>query len=189
MNRVIFILLLIFTAPASILAHPHIFIDVSPSFVFDDNGLAGITVQWHFDELFSQDIIMSCDKDGDSKFNKEEIENVEKDYFNYAKNSNYFSIIKINGDTLKNIAVKDFQAFINPDKLTVTYIYFIPVGLLYETNITKIQYIANDHTTFVAFGSNQKENSIKEKHVKITKQYIKEFSYYGYEFGLEYKGK
>ncbi|MBU2958673.1 DUF1007 family protein [Paracoccus sp. 1_MG-2023] len=55
-------------------AHPHVFIDASLAFRFEDGRLTDITVEWSYDELYSLLIIedMGLDPDGDGVLTKAE---------------------------------------------------------------------------------------------------------------------
>ena len=73
------------------LSHPHIFVDCTLSFVFDENGFAGIKERWVFDEMFSSMILNDFDKDRNLSLDSQEIVAIKKGAFSNLKNFNYFT--------------------------------------------------------------------------------------------------
>ncbi|MGD8893057.1 MAG: DUF1007 family protein, partial [Desulfobacterales bacterium] len=51
---------------SDVIAHPHVFIVQRLKIVFDNQGLAGFEVEWHFDEMFSNMIAMDFDQNKNS---------------------------------------------------------------------------------------------------------------------------
>jgi len=61
--------------PATLHAHPHVFIKSSVEFVWNDSGsLDGAYLTWDFDRFFSADIIKWLDVNHDGKFSDAESE-------------------------------------------------------------------------------------------------------------------
>ena len=162
------------------MAHPHIFIDVSPVFVFDDGGFKGIRVTWVFDEFFSEQILLDCDTDGDGALSDEELEIVKKDYFSYLKDYDYFSAIEINDEETVPVTVRDFSACVLDDHNTVQYDFFIPLDASSSNRISYIKYTANDPTIYVSFSTTKKEIQLEGKGVSTEYGIVEGYSYYGY---------
>lgn len=110
--------------PSSLQAHPHVFIDNQVEYVFDKNGLAGISVKWVFDEMYSSSLIMDYDQNKDNSFNPVEISLIQQKAFANLKSSHYFIYIRINGKGFTVKEVTHFSASI--DKNKVVYYFFIP---------------------------------------------------------------
>jgi ABC-type uncharacterized transport system substrate-binding protein len=110
--------------PVDVLAHAHVWIHNALTIHFDEQGVAGIKIEWVFDEMFSSMIIHDFDKDQNGGFEPEEVKGVEKGAFSNLKNFDYFMHVKIDGKPFKVEYVKDFKAKIIKDR--VVYHFFIP---------------------------------------------------------------
>ena len=58
---------------SNVIAHPHVFIVQRLNIVFDNQGLAGFGVEWHFDEMFSNMIAMDYDQNQNSTLEPAEV--------------------------------------------------------------------------------------------------------------------
>jgi ABC-type uncharacterized transport system substrate-binding protein len=118
-----YVFLFIVTAP--LFAHPHVFIDNSFDFIFDDESLRGIEVTWVFDEMFSASIIMDYDANKNRIFEEKESQAVERGAFSNLKNYDYFLHIDIDGKNFTIKTVNDFTAEITDNRMV--YHFFIPL--------------------------------------------------------------
>lgn len=116
------LLMATFVSPAS--AHPHVFVDYGVVFVFDEQGLAGITVEWAFDEMFTQMLVEESDLNRDQHFDSREIAKIKAGAFDNLASHAYFTHILVNDQphpvantTRFNAVLKDGQAH---------YSFFIP---------------------------------------------------------------
>ena len=105
-------------------SHPHVFIHTALDAVFDDQGLEGFRVHWVFDEMFSSMILMDFDKNGNRKFEPDEVAAVEEGAFSNLKSFDYFVHIHISGKPFRVQFVKDFSTKIHENKMT--YTFFVP---------------------------------------------------------------
>ncbi|OPL14057.1 MAG: hypothetical protein AVO34_06035 [Firmicutes bacterium ML8_F2] len=108
--------------PAS--AHPHVFVDYGITFVFDQQGLAGIAFDWAFDEMFTQMLVEEGDLNHDQHFDSRESAKIKTGAFDNLANHAYFTHILVNDQpypvseiTSFNATLKDHQAH---------YSFFIP---------------------------------------------------------------
>ncbi len=91
-----FFIVLLLSYPVPLAAHPHVFVDNQIEIAFDTKGLAGISVQWTFDEMFSAGIIFDYD-DGDGVFSSREIALIKEECFSNLKEYGFFFDILIDG--------------------------------------------------------------------------------------------
>jgi ABC-type uncharacterized transport system substrate-binding protein len=68
LRSLIFLVLLGSAAP--LFAHPHMSLVASCEFVWKDDTLSGVHIDWAFDPYFSADIIRGFDSNGDGKFDR-----------------------------------------------------------------------------------------------------------------------
>ncbi len=104
------------------LAHPHIFIDNTVTFVFDKKGLAGIKVQWVFDEMYSSMMVQDFDQNRDTEFDSSEVETIKREAFSNLKEYNYFTYVTIDTEKFEVKYVKDFSASLNEDKVVFSFL-------------------------------------------------------------------
>jgi len=94
--------------PAS--AHPHVFIDNRVAFAFTDGKVASIAVHWQFDEIFSDELLMQFDADGDGAFDKLESNAVGEGVLPNLAQFHYFTYVYVDGTLLEAIAPAEFVA-------------------------------------------------------------------------------
>lgn len=119
-----FVSFLVFLSPSLSFCHPHVFITNRLTIVFDEKGLAGIRVEWVFDEFFSSMIAGDYDHNRNDKLEDSEISVIKKEAFSYLVNFDYFTFIKINGKPFKVKYVRDFSASLSKGRLI--YEFFVP---------------------------------------------------------------
>ena len=110
--------------PSAASAHPHVFVDNTPTFVFDGKGLAGIRLFWLFDDMFGTQIREDFDTDGDGVFSAAEVAAVKKGAFDNLKNFDYFTFIDVDGKPFKVTRVQHFGAGFRSGQLY--YEFFVP---------------------------------------------------------------
>ncbi len=133
--------------PCSLLSHPHVFIDYTVNFVFDQNGLAGIEAKWIFDEMYSSMLIQDYDEDKDGRFSNSEIITTKQDAFSNLENYNYFIYLSINSKNFKVKSIKNFSVDVYDNK--VIYSFFIPWVVPATLSYKKIEICMYDETYYV----------------------------------------
>jgi ABC-type uncharacterized transport system substrate-binding protein len=110
----------------SLQAHPHVFIDYSLSFIFDNSRFQGIQVVWFFDDMYSSNIISDFDKNGSRVFEEEEVEDLRKNAFSNLSQFNYFFDLSINRKIISVKEIRNFSVAIYKNRLV--YSFFIPLS-------------------------------------------------------------
>ena len=84
----------LFGAWNSALAHPHVWVTMKSTVLYENGAITGLRQAWTFDELYTETAIEGLDKNGDGKYSREELQELaqvnidglkEFDYFTYAK--------------------------------------------------------------------------------------------------------
>ena len=91
---------------------------------FDEQGISGFRLEWVFDEMFSNMIIHDYDNDQNGELEPEEVKEVHDGAFSNLKNFEYFTHVKINGESFEVKSVTDFNAKIVMNR--VVYHFFVP---------------------------------------------------------------
>ncbi|TIH14874.1 DUF1007 family protein [Marinifilum sp. JC120] len=115
-------------SPAKASAHPHVFVDCSLTFEFNDNGLAGVRQKWWFDEMFAAMILGDFDKNHDNILTPDEAKALEQGAFVNLKNFNYFTRILVDGQEHKQIEATEFNPSI--EEGTLVYEFFVPLNIV-----------------------------------------------------------
>lgn len=128
--------MLLVMIPSHLSAHPHVFVVQRLNVVFDDKGLAGITVRWKFDDMFASMIAEEHDLNKNGKFEPEEVTAVKQKAFSFIAEYNYFVFIKIDKKPFQVKFVKDFNAILEDNRLV--YEYFIPCHVSATKHVKKL---------------------------------------------------
>ncbi|WP_419781415.1 DUF1007 family protein [Maridesulfovibrio sp.] len=114
-------------SPVKASAHPHVFVDCSLTFEFNDKGLAGVRQKWWLDEMFSAMILGDFDKNHDSKLSPDEATALEQGAFVNLKNFNYFTRILVDGKEHTPVEAVQFKPSI--EEGTLVYNFFVPLNI------------------------------------------------------------
>lgn len=178
-HLIFFVILFSLCLSDSAISHPHVFVDVELTVVFDDKGLTGFRQCWIFDEMFSSSILTDFDKDSDNILDVHEIEDMKKGAFDNLRNYEYFTHVLIDGRTFRVQYVTGFSAKVQGNRLI--YTFFVPchvtavsqskhivVSLFDKTYYTDVALL----TDLVSFEG--ESNFVVEYRI----QKIREFSFY-----------
>jgi ABC-type uncharacterized transport system substrate-binding protein len=91
-------------------AHPHVFIENRVAFEFAEGRVIAIAVLWAFDEIFSDDLLMQFDADGDGAFDALESRAVAEGVLPNLAQFHYFTYVYVDGKLLEAIPPADFVA-------------------------------------------------------------------------------
>ncbi len=101
-------LMIILFASPDVGAHPHIWIDVAATFVFERGKVAAIRFEWTFDEFYSDVLLDKFDPNKDRKFDEKETREIQAQAFANLKDSNYFTYVRIGG---RNVPTREITGF------------------------------------------------------------------------------
>ena len=138
------LLLATFTPPAS--AHPHVFVDYGITFVFDQQGLAGIAMEWAFDEMFTQMLLDEGDLNRDRHFDQREIAGIKTGAFDNLANHAWFTHLLVNGQPYPIKKTTNFSAFLKDGQ--AHYSFFIPCPVAAGETPQKISLTLYDPTYY-----------------------------------------
>jgi ABC-type uncharacterized transport system substrate-binding protein len=133
------------TRPAE--AHPHIWIDVVATFVFDNARVTGVRFQWTFDEFFSAGVISEFDKNKNKAFDGAEIEAVRTGAFEGVKEAGYFTDVLIGEKKVEITETKDFGAAV--EKGAAVYHFTVPLAEPLDPAKTALEVTVYDKAYFV----------------------------------------
>jgi ABC-type uncharacterized transport system substrate-binding protein len=133
-------------------AHPHVFISSRIALEFVGPSLARISVEWTFDELFSQTIAVDYDRGKKGAFTDAEAAALRKGAFDNLKNYHYFLALALNGKPLALPPIRDFMPSLRGGRLV--YAFSLPVAIpvaAATAAATELLITVYDDTYYVAF--------------------------------------
>ena len=115
------ILLISLLLISSLFSHPHTFIDVYPTIKVKDEKITSVHFKWALDEMTSTILIMELDQDMDGKINKKENSYIHDNYFYIFENYSYYTHIKVDGEVINSLKVKNFKATIEKGRICYSF--------------------------------------------------------------------
>ena len=115
---------LVGAAAGRAVAHPHVFITNVTSFVFEGRKVVAIRQAWEFDDVFSAVLLQDFDADADGEFDVKETAELRSQAFEALKEYNYFTYVRIGGESVPSRRVQGLQISNNLGR--VTYSFTIP---------------------------------------------------------------
>src|SRR3989337_2923256 len=90
------------------LAHPHVWIIVEATVLYDKGTFTGLRHKWTFDEFYAATAVEGLDKNKDGKYDREELAELAKVNVEGLKDFEYFTFPKLAGQALKIGEVTDY---------------------------------------------------------------------------------
>jgi ABC-type uncharacterized transport system substrate-binding protein len=142
------VLVLVMAEPAY--AHPHVFVTVEATALFDHGAFTGIRHKWTFDEYYTEMAIEGLDKNHDGKYDREELSELAKVNMEGLKEFDYFTYAKLGG------AERKFKPPVNywlehTDKGILTLHFTLPLEQPIAANAGEFSFSVFDPSYFIAF--------------------------------------
>lgn len=152
MNKIRLLLFLAILAgtvsPHPVNAHPHCYILNSLRFVFNEEGLAGIRMDWAFDQFFAGQILDHCDSGRDGVLQASDRSCIEHNYFANLVEHRYFTFIKVNGQPVDTESIRDYSVSLLDGRLV--YQFTIPCPVPSAHADTEVRVAVYDPTFYCA---------------------------------------
>ena len=116
--------LLAATGPAA--AHPHVFVENAVEIVFDGGLPSGVRLRWTFDETQSAAILQGHTDSTGGTLTEDDVRLLEQGAFGILAEHRYFTIVRIDGRPLPEIAPRNFSAESADGKLS--YSFTVPIA-------------------------------------------------------------
>lgn len=110
-------------APAQ--AHPHVWIDVVATFVFEDGALVGVRQEWRFDPIYSSFVVNEHDRDDDGALDEAERRRVVEQAFAGLPEVGHFTHLFVDGEETASDAVAE-ESVAYADG-TLSYRFMLPL--------------------------------------------------------------
>ncbi len=134
----------------SALAHPHVWVTASETVLYDHSAIAGLEQAWTFDEFYTQMAIEGLDKNGDGKYDREELAELAKVNIDGLKEFNYFTSAKLGADEVKFKPPVDYWLEYNDQKI-LTLHFTLPFEKPVPADAAGFAFSVADPSYFIAF--------------------------------------
>jgi ABC-type uncharacterized transport system substrate-binding protein len=131
------------------LAHPHVWIFVETTVLYDKGTFTGLRHKWTFDEYYAATAIEGLDKNHDGKYDREELAELAKVNVDGLKDFAYFTFPALAGQELKLGEARDYWLEYTDDKLSLHFTLPFAQPVLAEAK--GLTFAVHDPTYFIAF--------------------------------------
>ena len=130
-------------------AHPHVWVSVKTTVLYANGSVSGLQEAWTFDEFYTAQAIEGLDKNGDGKYDREELTELAKVNIDGLKEFDYFTYAKLAGADRKFKAPENYWLE-HTDKGILTLHFTLPL----EQPIAEhsgFAFSVSDPSFFIAF--------------------------------------
>jgi ABC-type uncharacterized transport system substrate-binding protein len=134
---------------ADVAAHPHMWVTVETTVLYDKGTFTGLREKWTFDEYYTAYAIEGLDKNHDGIYDREELSELAKVNIEAMKEVGYFTFPVLGGQVVK---LKPAQDYWLEHKDGVLSLYFtLPFEQPILTEAKGFAYAVEDPTYYIAF--------------------------------------
>ena len=136
-------------APRPAAAHPHVWVQVETTVVYDKGTVSGLRHRWTFDELYTTMAIQGLDANGDGTYDRKELAELAQVNIDGLKEFDYFTFAKLGGQALKLAAPTDYWLEMKDGALSLTLTLPLAQPVLAEAE--GFNFSVTDPSYFIAF--------------------------------------
>jgi ABC-type uncharacterized transport system substrate-binding protein len=143
-------------APAA--AHPHVWVTVETTIVYDGGKITGLQHKWTFDDMYTAMAIQGLDANGDGTYSREELAELAKVNIDGLKEFAYFTVAKLGTAVVKAKDPVDYHLEYNDSLLSLYFTLPFDQPVLAEA--PDFSFSVFDESFFIAFDFG-KDNPVK----------------------------
>ncbi len=144
--------------PSQVAAHPHVWISVETTVVYESGSFTGLRHRWTFDEFYTAMAVEGLDKNNDGKYDREELAELAKVNVDGLKDFSYFTYPLLGGHELKVGEVSDY--WLEHEDGILTLNFSLPFALPVLSDAKGLTFSVYDPSYFIAFDL-AKEDPVK----------------------------
>ena len=141
-------------------AHPHVWVSVETTVVYEKGAISGFQHRWSFDELYTTMAIQGLDANNDGAYDRKELAELAQVNIDGLKEFDYFTQAKLGGQQLKIAAPKDFWLEYKDGVLSLNFVLPLAQPVLAEAE--GFSFAVTDPSYFIAF------DLAKDKPIKLS---------------------
>ncbi len=131
-------------------AHPHVWVTMQETVLYDKGTITGLQQAWTFDEIYTQQAIEGLDKNGDGKYDREELKELAQVNIDGLKEFEYFTFAKLGDMALKFKPPVDYWLD-HTDKGILTLHFTLPLEQPVSAESAGFNFAVFDSSYFIAF--------------------------------------
>jgi ABC-type uncharacterized transport system substrate-binding protein len=149
---------LLFAAPHPAHAHPHVWVNVETTVLYDAGKVSGFKHRWTFDDMYTAMAVQGLDKNGDGVFAREELAELAQVNIDGLKEFEFFTFARIKETPVKLAPPKEYWLEHKDGVLSLNFT--IPIAEPVPAETEGFEFAVYDQTFFIAFDL-AKENPIR----------------------------
>ncbi|KAB2912213.1 MAG: DUF1007 family protein [Hyphomicrobiaceae bacterium] len=146
--------------PSHAAAHPHVWISVETTVVYENGSFTGFRHRWTFDEFYTAMAVEGLDKNNDGKYDRDELAELAKVNVEGLKDFSYFTYPLLGGRELKVGEVSDYWLEHKDGILTLNFV--LPLAQPVLSDAKGFTFSVYDPSYFIAF------DLVKDDPVKLS---------------------
>lgn len=146
-------LVLLFSTPLA--AHPHVWVSVETTVVYDQGKITGLQNRWTFDEAYTSMALEGLDTNGDGTYDRKELAELAQVNIDGLKEFDYFTHAKLSDAPLTMAAPRDYWLEYKGQILTLHF--FLPLSEPVLAGAPGFTFQVFDPTYFIAFDLAEKD--------------------------------
>jgi ABC-type uncharacterized transport system substrate-binding protein len=149
--------LLALSVPAQ--AHPHVWVKVETTLLYERGAFSGFRHQWTFDEFYSAMAVEGLDTNKDGKLSREELAELAKVNVTSLKDFSYFTFPQLAGQPVKLTEPRDYWLEHKDGILTLHFVLPFATPVLPEAK--GLTFGVYDPSFFIAFELAKGDNPLR----------------------------
>lgn len=139
-------------------AHPHVWVNVETTVLYDKRDVIGFQHRWTFDDMYTAMAIQGLDKNQDGVFAREELAELAQVNMDGLKEFGFFTVARLKGQPVKLGSPKEYWL---EHKDGVLALHFtLPLAEPVSAQTDGFEFAVYDETFFIAFDL-AKDNPIR----------------------------
>lgn len=130
-------------------AHPHVWVSVETTVVYERGVISGFRHRWTFDELYTTMAIQGLDANGDGVYDRKELAELAQVNMDGLKEFGYFTFARLGGQDLELAAPKDYGLDHKDGVLTLDFV--LPLAQPVLSDADGFSFSVTDPSYFIAF--------------------------------------
>jgi ABC-type uncharacterized transport system substrate-binding protein len=130
-------------------AHPHVWVSVESTVVYEKGAVAGLKHRWTFDELYTSMAIQGLDANNDGKYDRQELAELAKVNMEGLKEFGYFTHAKL-GDAELELS-EPADAWLEHKDGILALHFMLPLAKPVLAEAEGFTFVVTDPSYFIAF--------------------------------------
>lgn len=140
-------------------AHPHIWVTMEATLLYENGAFVGIRHKWTFDEYYTASAIEGLDKNKDGIYDREELAELAKVNVDALKDFDYFTFPTLAGQAVKLGEPKDY--WLEHKDGALSLLFTVPLATPVLPDAKGFAFAVYDPSFFIAFDLAKTENPVR----------------------------